>query len=64
MDSKAVIRALIRDGWKLVGATGSHHHFKHPEKAGKVTVPHPVKDLPLPTLKSIERQSGLILRRK
>jgi hypothetical protein len=40
---------------------GSHQHFKHPNKAGIVTVPHPRKDIPIGTLKSIERQSGVAL---
>jgi transposase len=38
--------------------TGSHHHFQHPTKAGIVTVPHPGRDIPIGTLRSIERQSG------
>jgi len=29
---------------------------------GRVTVPHPERDIPMGTLKSIERQSGLKLR--
>jgi predicted RNA binding protein YcfA (HicA-like mRNA interferase family) len=36
--------------------------FKHPIKKGRVTVPHPARDVPIGTLKSIERQSGLKLR--
>jgi predicted RNA binding protein YcfA (HicA-like mRNA interferase family) len=36
--------------------------FKHPAKAGRVTVPHPKRDIPVGTLKSIEKQSGLKLR--
>lgn len=40
----------------------SHLHFKHPSRPGKVTVPHPVKDMPIGTLKSIEKQSGVKLR--
>jgi predicted RNA binding protein YcfA (HicA-like mRNA interferase family) len=38
---------------------GSHHQYKHSTKKGSTTVKHPDKDIPLPTLKSIERQSGL-----
>ncbi|HEV7879730.1 type II toxin-antitoxin system HicA family toxin [Bradyrhizobium sp.] len=30
-------------GWRHIGATGSHRHYKHPTKSGKVTVPHPEK---------------------
>jgi predicted RNA binding protein YcfA (HicA-like mRNA interferase family) len=61
MSSREVIRRLEADGWLLVHVTGSHHHFKHPTKPGKVTVKHPAKDFPIGTLKSMERQSGLKL---
>jgi predicted RNA binding protein YcfA (HicA-like mRNA interferase family) len=37
---------------------GSHIKFKHPDKPGAVTVPHPKKDLPIGTLRSIYRQAG------
>lgn len=62
MDSREIIKKLKDDGWYQVGTTGSHHHFKHLEKKGKVTVPHPKKDLPLKTLISIEKQTGIKLR--
>lgn len=62
MNSRDIIRALERDGWRLTRATGSHHHFNHPTKPGIVTVPHPRRDLPIGTLRSIERQSGVKLR--
>jgi predicted RNA binding protein YcfA (HicA-like mRNA interferase family) len=59
--SREVIRWLRDDGWFEAGQTGSHLHFKHPIKRGKVTVPHPKRDLPVKTLKSIEKQSGVKL---
>ncbi|MGD9614115.1 MAG: type II toxin-antitoxin system HicA family toxin [Alphaproteobacteria bacterium] len=62
MNSGDIIRALERDGWKLVRITGSHHHFRHPVKQGVATVPHPRRDIPTGTLRSIEKQSGLKLR--
>jgi predicted RNA binding protein YcfA (HicA-like mRNA interferase family) len=62
MDSKRIIAALQRDGWVQVAQKGSHLQFKHPTKTGRVTVPHPKRDLPIGTLKSIEKQSGLKLR--
>jgi predicted RNA binding protein YcfA (HicA-like mRNA interferase family) len=62
MDSKAVIKAIESDGWYEVGQKGSHKHFKHPTKPGKTTVPHPEKDLPIGTLKSIEKKTGVKLR--
>jgi predicted RNA binding protein YcfA (HicA-like mRNA interferase family) len=35
---------------------------KRQPKKGRVTVPHPKRDIPIGTLKSIEKQSGLKLR--
>lgn len=62
MNSRDIISALQRDGWVQVARKGSHLQFKHPAKTGRVTVPHPKRDIPLGTLKSIEKQSGLKLR--
>lgn len=63
MDSKDIIRAIEKDGWELVRTAGSHQQFRHPTKPGTVTVPHPKKDMAVGTVKSIERQSGVQLRR-
>jgi len=41
----------------LVHAKGSHYQYRHPDKAGRVTVPHPKKDLPTGTLRNIYRQA-------
>jgi predicted RNA binding protein YcfA (HicA-like mRNA interferase family) len=62
MDSRDIIAALKADGWKQVAQKGSHVQFKHPTKPGRVTVPHPKKDLPIGTLRSIEKQAELKLR--
>ena len=62
MKSREVIAALTADGWYEVARKGSHAQFKHKTKPGRVTVPHPERDLPIGTLKSIEKQSGLKLR--
>ena len=62
MNSRDVIKAIEADGWVEVSKKGSHAQFKHPTKPGRVTVVHPSKDIPLGTLRSIEKQSGLKLR--
>jgi predicted RNA binding protein YcfA (HicA-like mRNA interferase family) len=62
ISSRDIIRALEAAGWKEVRVTGSHHHYRHAELPGTVTVPHPVKDMPPGTVKSIEKQSGVKLR--
>jgi predicted RNA binding protein YcfA (HicA-like mRNA interferase family) len=60
--SKEIIKRLEAAGWYEVAQVGSHKQFKHTEKSGRVTVPHPTKDIPVGTLISIEKQSGLKLR--
>jgi len=57
--SRKLIKALVSHGWIEVSVRGSHHQFKNPAGGGRVTVPHPKKDLPWPTVKSILQQSGL-----
>jgi predicted RNA binding protein YcfA (HicA-like mRNA interferase family) len=61
MDSRAVIRLIEADGWVEVRRKGSHKQFKHPTKAGLVTVPSPKKDIPLGTLRSIAKVVGIAL---
>ncbi len=62
MKSREIISALQKDGWLKVAQKGSHVQFKHPAKKGRVTVPHSERDIPVGTLKSIEKQSGLKLK--
>ena len=62
MNSRTVIAALMSDGWFEVNQVGSHKQFRHPTKPGRVTVVHPSRDIPVGTLRSIEKQSGLNLR--
>ena len=59
MTSNQVIEMLESDGWYLVATKGSHRQYKHPEKGGRVTVPHPKNDLPKGTVNSILKQAGL-----
>jgi predicted RNA binding protein YcfA (HicA-like mRNA interferase family) len=59
MDSRTIIKVLEKDGWYKADQSGSHIQFRHLSKKGRVTVPHPKKDIPTGTLKSIERQSGI-----
>jgi predicted RNA binding protein YcfA (HicA-like mRNA interferase family) len=62
MKSVDVITALKSDGWEQVAQKGSHVQFKHPTKSGRVTVPHPKKDIPIGTLRSVEKQASIKLR--
>lgn len=62
MNSRDIISAIEADGWVEVSQKGSHKQYKHPTKPGRVTVPHPKKDFPIGTLRSIEKQAGIKLR--
>lgn len=60
MKVSEVLRMLAEDGWYIVVTKGSHRQFKHPTKAGRVTVAgKPSDDLAPGTLNSILKQSGL-----
>jgi predicted RNA binding protein YcfA (HicA-like mRNA interferase family) len=62
MNSRELIQLLLKDGWEHVSTRGSHWHFKHPKKTGKVTVPHPKRDLPLGTVRSVLKQAKIETR--
>jgi len=62
MESRDIIKRLKKAGWFEVAHEGSHKQFKHKTRKGRVTVPHPKKDIAIGTLKSIETQSGVRLR--
>jgi predicted RNA binding protein YcfA (HicA-like mRNA interferase family) len=60
MKAREIIKTITKDGWYQVAQSGSHKQFKHPVKAGKVTVAdHGSKDIPPGTLNSILKQAGL-----
>lgn len=59
-NSRKLIKLLEADGWYLVGIEGSHHHFKHPQRLGKIQVPHPRKDLAFGTARGIMKDAGLL----
>ena len=60
MTAKEAQRAVERDGWRVVKGSGGHQHFRHPTKAGRVTIPvHSSGDLTPGTVKGILTQAGL-----
>jgi predicted RNA binding protein YcfA (HicA-like mRNA interferase family) len=55
-----VLKLLERDGWYRVKSRTGHRQFKHPARAGRVTVSgKPSDELPPGTLNSILKQAGL-----
>ena len=59
MSSDEIIKLLKAVGWRKVHQKGSHSQLKHARKPGKITVPHPKKDLALGTAKAILKQAGI-----
>lgn len=62
MTSREIIKLLQDNGWVIERVRGSHHVMSHPDNPKLVVVPHPRKDFPIGTLRSIERVSGVKLR--
>ncbi len=57
---REIINLIESDGWFSVAQKGSHRHFKHPTKKGRVTIPGKLSDdLDPGTANSILRQAGL-----
>jgi predicted RNA binding protein YcfA (HicA-like mRNA interferase family) len=59
MKSLEVIKKLKKDGWFEVSQKGSHIQLKYQTKKGRVTVPHPKREIPKGTLNSILKQAEL-----
>lgn len=59
MQSRLLIKARQEAGWVLDRVTGSHHIFTHRYNPYTIPVPHPKKDLPLGTVRSIRKRAGL-----
>ncbi len=60
MTANDVVKALRADGWFEDAQRGSHRHFAHPVKPGRVTIPmHGAQMLKPKTLASIAAQAGL-----
>lgn len=56
---KEMERIILADGWIYKNQVGSHRHYIHPVKPGKVTIPFHNKDLPKKTENLIKYQAGL-----
>ncbi len=60
MNFKEMEKIIKNDGWYKVSIVGSHHHYKHSTKKGKVSIPfHGNKEIPKFVVASILKQAGL-----
>ena len=60
-NSRDIVRRLAADGFVLVSSRGSHHKYRHAASGRTVVLPHPRKDIPIGTVRSIYRQAGWAL---
>jgi predicted RNA binding protein YcfA (HicA-like mRNA interferase family) len=60
MKVREVIRLIEQDGWFRVATRGSRRQYKHPTKAGRVTIAgKPSDDLAPGALNSVLKQAQL-----
>jgi predicted RNA binding protein YcfA (HicA-like mRNA interferase family) len=60
MNIREVIKMIEADGWVLVATKGSHRQYKHPKKAGRVTIAGNMNhDIAAGTLNSVLKQAQL-----
>lgn len=53
-----IIKRIEEDGWYLARTRGDHRQYKHPTKAGIVTVSGQLgKDMPIGTMLSVFKQA-------
>jgi predicted RNA binding protein YcfA (HicA-like mRNA interferase family) len=58
MKVRHLLHELQHQGWTITRTTGSHRQLRHPALKGTVTVSgRPNKDLPIGTLRYIQRQA-------
>lgn len=57
-DSKKIVAQLAKLGFETISKRGSHLKMRKGDRT--VIIPHPKKDLPLGTARSIYKQAGLI----
>lgn len=57
-NSRKLLKVLKDAGFEVVSTKGDHHKLRKGDMT--VILPHPKKDLPLGTVRSIYKQAGLL----
>ena len=55
-NSRKLLKALKEDGFEVVAVKGSHHKLRKGDRT--LILPHPKKDLPEGTVRSIYKAAG------
>jgi len=59
MKFKEIEKIILDDGWIYKSCVGSHYHYIHSTKKGKVTIPYHKGDISKAVINSIYKQAGL-----
>jgi predicted RNA binding protein YcfA (HicA-like mRNA interferase family) len=59
MTFRELEKIILRDGWKHKNTVGSHHHYVHETKPGKVTIPKHGGDVTPKVISFVMKQAGL-----
>jgi predicted RNA binding protein YcfA (HicA-like mRNA interferase family) len=59
LKARELEKMLLDDGWIFIRQIGSHRHYKHPNKPGKVTIPFHRGDVDKGTANSVLKQANL-----
>ncbi|NSW89303.1 MAG: type II toxin-antitoxin system HicA family toxin [Firmicutes bacterium] len=59
MTFRELEKIVTADGWVRKSSVGSHIHYKHPTKPGKVTIPNHRGDIKPAVVNSVLKQAGL-----
>lgn len=59
MRFREIEKIILADGWQYKTSKGSHCHYTHPVKPGKVTIPNHPGDIAPIIVKQILKQAGL-----
>ncbi len=57
-NSTKLIKSLKKDGWMEERVEGSNNVFKHPDKAGTISLTHPRKDVSKGLVNMIYKVAG------
>lgn len=57
-NSREIIDRLVGEGFEYVSHRGSHRKYAHRASGRVVIVPHPKRDIPIGTVRSIYKQAG------
>ena len=52
-------RIIRKEGWYFIGQEGSHRHYAHPTKPGKITIPFHSKDVSKAVENNVLKQAGI-----